>query len=419
MNSLKMHLKLIILQLLCITHCVLTAACSAFLLFKLAILIKAIIQTKSFGPVTDYILPVVLVIAIVVLITFRRELTTNRNNARRHIELVQDQQTANTDRQLKQQALKEELQQKHFIHQADQSISEASYQTLEVPKYRKFNIEKVSANPESELQQLIGLADVKAKVEGYKFELAYDKQYKVGTGTTKTSHMRFVGNPGTGKTTIGRILAGILYREQRIPKNKYVEINGNDLIGEYMGQTAPIVREAFEQAAGGVLFIDEAYALSKSAGSTTHGNYGNEAVTQLLTLLENTKDGTVVIFAGYKADMDQFLKMNPGLPSRVPMEIEFPDYSPLELCQILVPKLKVMQTPHDITRDALEAVYEIVKQKKHICTDTGSPFGNARYIDNLSKALHSKHAINHGMGIVKDQTICLADIDRDSLLKLN
>ena len=131
---------------------------------------------------------------------------------------------------MKQQALKEELQQKHFIHQADQSISEASYQTLEVPKYRKFNIEKVSANPESELQQLIGLADVKAKVEGYKFELAYDKQYKVGTGTTKTSHMRFVGNPGTGKTTIGRILAGILYREQRIPKNKYVEISTNDIM---------------------------------------------------------------------------------------------------------------------------------------------------------------------------------------------
>lgn len=421
MVTFKLHLKLIALQLLCILHSILTVVCSAFFLYQLYFLVKSNIQTKSFGSATDYILPVALVVAIVVLTVFKRELTTNRDNVQQHIKLIQDKRTADANRHLKQQALKEELRQKHYFRQADQSISEELQQNSAIHEEnvrRKFNVTKVSADPEAELRKLIGLAEAKAKVEEYKFELAYEKQYgKVGD--TKTPHMCFVGNPGTGKTTIGRIMAGILYREKRIPKNKYVEVNGNDLIGEYMGQTAPIVREAFEQAAGGVLFIDEAYALSQSVGGSGHAGYGNEAVTQLLSLLENNKDGTVVIFAGYKSDMEQFFKMNPGLPSRVPKEIEFPDYSPLELCQILVIKLKSMRTPHDITRDALEAIYGIVKQKKLICMDIESPFGNARYISNLADAIHSKHATNHGKGLVKDQTICLVDIDRESLLKLN
>lgn len=172
MSSFKMHLKLIALQLLCITRSVLTAACSAFLLYKLFFLIKSIVQTKSFGPVTDYILPVALVIAIVVLAAFKRELITNRDNARRHIELIQDKRTADTDRQLKQQALKEELRQKHFVRQADQSITEEFHQTpavYEEKVHRKFDVTKVSADPEAELHKLIGLAEAKAKVEEYKF----------------------------------------------------------------------------------------------------------------------------------------------------------------------------------------------------------------------------------------------------------
>lgn len=415
MDSLKLHGRLILLQLLVILRVLALALCAVYLAYRLFFIAKGILMTHSVGNPTDYILPVALTVVIITLSAIRRELITSRNTVKRQIELKQDKRVAEADRLMHQQVLKRELQFKQDSRRIENEEMTSKPPDKE-PSIRQFKVLSVSSRPDEELDALIGLAEAKAKVREYKARLAYEKEFGT-TGKSRSMHMRFIGNPGTGKTSIGRIMAGILYQEKRIPQNKYVEVNGNELIGQYMGETPLVVKEAFKQAAGGVLFIDEAYAITQGAVSGKGGSYGAEAVTQLLTMLENNKDGTVVIFAGYKRDMEQFFNINQGLPSRVPTIIEFADYTPLELCKIAV--LMLNEYDHTITRDAVMALYSIIKQKQNSCIESGTSFSNARYVRNVVDEIFGNHSINYQGGRVNSKEIRLVDIDRAALLRLS
>lgn len=282
----------------------------------------------------------------------------------------------------------------------------------ESKKSGRFKPGLVSDNPEQDLQNLIGLSAVKKRILEIRAVLAYDQE--MGIQNEKQSYnMMFLGAPGTGKTTVARIVAGILYDLGVVRTNRFLEVNATDLMGEYLGQTPLIVNEAFRVAAGGVLFIDEAYAFVKSVGSSSNSSFGDEAVITLLSQIEQNTDGTVVIFAGYKKEMTDFLSMNPGLRSRVPYIIDFPDYTTAEMLEIL--SIELMKYKHDIAPAAEEKLAIIIQAVK----DRSDFFENGRYARNLAQALHSAHAMNVYMGAVSGQNIELADVQAEPLIGLS
>lgn len=293
-----------------------------------------------------------------------------------------------------------------------QQSEQQSVPAQESKKSGRFKPGLVSDNPEKDLQNLIGLSAVKKRILEIHAVLAYDQE--MGIQNEKQSYnMMFFGAPGTGKTTVARIVAGILYDLGVVRTNRFLEVNATDLMGEYLGQTPLIVNEAFRVAAGGVLFIDEAYAFVKSVGSSSNSSFGDEAVITLLSQIEQNTDGTVVIFAGYKKEMTEFLSMNPGLRSRVPYIIDFPDYTTAEMLEIL--SIELMKYKHDIAPAAEEKLAIIIQAVK----DRSDFFENGRYARNLAQALHSAHAMNVYMGVVSGQNIELADVQAEPLIGLS
>lgn len=293
-----------------------------------------------------------------------------------------------------------------------QQPEQQSVPAQESKKSGRFKPGLVSDNPEQDLQNLIGLSAVKKRILEIQAVLAYDQE--MGIQNEKQSYnMMFFGAPGTGKTTVARIVAGILYDLGVVRTNRFLEVNATDLMGEYLGQTPLIVNEAFRVAAGGVLFIDEAYAFVKSVGSSSNSSFGDEAVITLLSQIEQNMDGTVVIFAGYKKEMTEFLSMNPGLRSRVPYIIDFPDYTTAEMLEIL--SIELMKYKHDIAPAAEEKLAIIIQAVK----DRSDFFENGRYARNLAQALHSAHAMNVYMGAVSGQNIELADVQAEPLIGLS
>ena len=293
-----------------------------------------------------------------------------------------------------------------------QQPEQQSVPVQEPKKSGRFKPGLVSDNPEQDLQNLIGLSAVKKRILEIQAVLAYDQE--MGIQNEKQSYnMMFFGAPGTGKTTVARIVAGILYDLGVVRTNRFLEVNATDLMGEYLGQTPLIVNEAFRVAAGGVLFIDEAYAFVKSVGSSSNSSFGDEAVITLLSQIEQNTDGTVVIFAGYKKEMTEFLSMNPGLRSRVPYIIDFPDYTTAEMLEIL--SIELLKYKHDIAPAAEEKLAIIIQAVK----DRSDFFENGRYARNLAQALHSAHAMNVYMGAVSGQNIELADVQAEPLIGLS
>ena len=151
------------------------------------------------------------------------------------------------------------------------------------------------------------------------------------TATRPTLHMCFTGNPGTGKTTVALRMAEILHRLGYVERNHLVAVTRDDLVGQYIGHTAPKTKEVLKRAMGGVLFIDEAYYLYRPENER---DYGQEAIEILLQVMENQRDDLVVILAGYKDRMDEFFRLNPGMSSRIAHHIDFPDYDVGELLAI-------------------------------------------------------------------------------------
>ncbi|HSV60898.1 MAG TPA: CbbX protein [Variovorax sp.] len=182
-------------------------------------------------------------------------------------------------------------------------------------------------------RDLVGLTPVKQRIRDIAALLVIDK-LRLGLGLqahAPSLHMSFTGNPGTGKTTVAMRMAQILHRLGYVRKGHLVAVTRDDLVGQYIGHTAPKTREVLKKAMGGVLFIDEAYYLYKPENER---DYGQEAIEILLQVMENQRDDLVVILAGYKDRMDTFFRSNPGMSSRVAHHLDFPDYSLGELAQI-------------------------------------------------------------------------------------
>ena len=222
--------------------------------------------------------------------------------------------------------------------------------------------------------ELVGLAPVKARIrEIAAFLVVSRARSAMGLeASTPSLHMCFTGNPGTGKTTVALRMAEILHRLGYVRKGHVVSVTRDDLVGQYIGHTAPKTKEVLKKAMGGVLFIDEAYYLYRPENER---DYGQEAIEILLQVMENHRDDLVVILAGYKDRMDTFFQSNPGMSSRISHHIDFPDYSEPELLQIA--GKMVGQMNYRLDADAEQAMDEYIRLRK-----TQPHFANARSIRN-------------------------------------
>jgi len=182
-------------------------------------------------------------------------------------------------------------------------------------------------------RDLVGLAPIKARIRDIAALLVIDKlRMNLGLSASAPSlHMSFTGNPGTGKTTVALRMAEILFRLGYVRKGHLVAVTRDDLVGQYIGHTAPKTKEVLKRAMGGVLFIDEAYYLYRPENER---DYGQEAIEILLQVMENQRDDLVVILAGYKERMETFFRSNPGMSSRIAHHLDFPDYAPADLLRI-------------------------------------------------------------------------------------
>ena len=221
---------------------------------------------------------------------------------------------------------------------------------------------------------LVGLAPVKTRIREIAALLVVDRaRRQVGLAAAPPSlHMSFTGNPGTGKTTVALRMAEILHRLGYCRKGHLVAVTRDDLVGQFIGHTAPKTKEVLKRAMGGVLFVDEAYYLYRPENER---DYGMEAIEILLQVMENQRDDLVVIVAGYKDRMDTFFKANPGLSSRIAHHIDFPDYAPEELLAISDLMLGGMQ--YRLSPGAREALVEYIEIRR-----TRPHFANARSIRN-------------------------------------
>ncbi len=271
------------------------------------------------------------------------------------------------------------------IRQFVQEIIEFSVQTGYDPSEDKeINLENflicpksqigLSKTPEDTLQELIGLTEVKNLLTQ---QIAFNKvnhlrkQHGIYNDTVN-HHLVFSGNPGTGKTEVARLYTKILFNNKIIQENKLVEVGRADLIGEYIGSTAPKVKKVFDDAKGGVLFIDEAYSLIPRHEK----DYGHEAIATIIQEMENRRDEVLVIFASYEDLMKEFLDINPGLSSRISREIRFEDYSSDELFAII--ELMISRKQYQLKGDCKHKLYQHLSE-----LERDSYFGNARYVRKL------------------------------------
>ncbi|RZU02339.1 CbbX protein [Rivibacter subsaxonicus] len=232
--------------------------------------------------------------------------------------------------------------------------------------------------------ELIGLAPVKQRLREIAAFLAVTRARKQLDldAAPPSLHMSFTGNPGTGKTTVALRIAEILHRLGYVRKGHVVSVTRDDLVGQYIGHTAPKTKEVLKKAMGGVLFIDEAYYLYRPENER---DYGQEAIEILLQVMENHRDDLVVILAGYKDRMQTFFRSNPGMSSRIAHHIDFPDYTPAEL--LAIAQTMSAQMNYDFDAPALDAMREYIAhrlQQPH--------FANARSIRNALDRMRLRQA---------------------------
>ncbi|WP_027408790.1 stage V sporulation protein K [Anoxybacteroides tepidamans] len=238
-----------------------------------------------------------------------------------------------------------------------------------------------------EFDQLIGLENVKKIVKEIYAWLYINKMRKENglKSNRQALHMIFKGNPGTGKTTVARLLGKLFFEMNVLSKGHFIEAERADLVGEYIGHTANKTRDLIKKARGGILFIDEAYSLARGGEK----DFGKEAIDTLVKGMEDYCEDLVVILAGYPAEMDYFLSLNPGLPSRFPLIIDFPDYTVDELVRIA--KQMLQEREYEFTFEAERKLYyhieELLQTKKE------RKFSNGRYIRNLIEKAIRKQAV--------------------------
>ena len=305
-----------------------------------------------------------------------------------------------------------------YINKLYNSIVLKANENFEMGKRAEFSVDSIPDAYNTQdlptimknFNDLVGLEDIKEQINDLVYLLKFNKKANINIGDFNL-HMVFRGNPGTGKTTVGRLLTDIFYYLGYIKQNKLVEVTSKDLIAEYLGQTAGKTYNVVNSALGGVLFIDEAYSITQGKGEAS--TYGDECIATLLKVMEDYRDKLIIIFAGYKDEMDEFEKANPGLYSRIGYNIDFPDFTIDELVKIYTNLLEANNLK--ITDDALSKLRGIVDTASR-----GKNFGNGRYIHNIFQKILIEHAKNIETGHkVKDSDIMLIeekDILREKLI---
>lgn len=253
-----------------------------------------------------------------------------------------------------------------------QSISDAESQ----PAAKSQHQQGLFLEIQRELDQLIGLDHIKDLMyEIYALLQIASMRSDAGLlSGSQVYHMVFKGNPGTGKTTVARIVARMFQRMGVLSKGHLIEVERADLVGEYIGHTAQKTRDLVKKAIGGILFIDEAYSLARGGEK----DFGKEAIDTLVKSMEDQKNQFILILAGYSDEMDYFLQCNPGLPSRFPIQMDFPDYTIDQLIQISEGMAK--------DRDYILMPQAILKLKQHLLKEKCQSehlFSNARYVRNV------------------------------------
>ncbi|GAA4072451.1 CbbX protein [Actinomadura miaoliensis] len=232
--------------------------------------------------------------------------------------------------------------------------------------------------------ELVGLAPVKSRIREIAALLLVDRaraRFGIGTGRPNL-HMCFTGSPGTGKTTVAIRLAELLHRLGYVRRGHLVSVTRDDLVGQYVGHTAPKTKEVLKRAMGGVLFIDEAYYLYRAENER---DYGQEAIEILLQVMENQRDDLVVVLAGYKDRMDSFFASNPGMSSRIAHHIDFPDYTPPELEAI--GHLMLEREGYVLSADAVPVFRDYLQRRR-----AQPRFANARSVRNAIERARLRHA---------------------------
>lgn len=288
-----------------------------------------------------------------------------------------------------------------ILFSKDQEITEN-----DLPKYEQ---EKSMDEIFADLNNLVGLENIKQVLKDLVDLIELKNKTKDDLKIKDINlHMVFLGNPGTGKTTVARIIAEMLYNLKYIKQNKLIEVSSKDLVAEYVGQTAPKTMAVIERALGGVLFVDEAYSLASEEES---GNsFNKEAIATLIQAMENYRDNLVVIFAGYTKEMQAFLNANSGIVSRIGYTLDFKDYTSEELLKIFEGMVK--KAGFSITKEACDEAVKVIDKYRNT-----KNFGNARFARNLYEKTIIKHASNtRGKKAKKDlKTIVKEDISTDNL----
>lgn len=276
----------------------------------------------------------------------------------------------------------------------DKKVSKKQLTTLEPKDFGvnlSFDRKEKMSSLKKELYNLVGLDEVKRLIEGIvdTLELQYKKREMGLTSEDISLNMIFTGNPGTGKTTVARVLGKILKEIGMLKKGHMVEVTRTDLVGQYVGQTAPKTLEKIKEAYGGILFIDEAYSLNGNG----ENDFGQEALSTLIKEMEDNRDKLVIIMAGYTKEMEGLMNLNPGLKSRIKFSIEFPDYNDIELMEIF--KILCKKEGYMIESSAQERLKKIFKEEY---ANKDRHFGNGR----LARKYYEKIKMNQASRIIRE-----------------
>lgn len=286
------------------------------------------------------------------------------------------------------------------------SEAEAEYQAALQKNETKHSILK---EIEKEMNTLVGMEEMKRNIkEIYAWIFVNKKREEQGLKAGKQAlHMMFKGNPGTGKTTVARLIGRLFHEMNVLSKGHLIEAERADLVGEYIGHTAQKTRDLIKKAMGGILFIDEAYSLARGGEK----DFGKEAIDTLVKHMEDKRNEFILILAGYSREMDHFLSLNPGLQSRFPISIDFPDYSVSQLMDIA----KRMMAEREY-QFSLEAEWKL---KDHLMavksTVSTAKFSNGRYVRNLIEKSIRSQAMRLLMGdcYLKNELMTIKSQDLD------
>ena len=407
MKNTILYLKLISLKVLQLLKKVAIVLLAIQGIYTAVYAVRDYATMQAIPGIIDVVLLIAYLVGIVILRSCKKILSNCVVVTNREIEHTQ---------QLK--IHKEQLIQKKEQALAEQQIK---LETIEAEAnlfpIRKFEVKKVSKDDLLALDQMIGLDSVKKQLKKMRATINYEKSFSKAKSVS-TCHLAFFGKPGTGKTTAAKAVAAFMYDAGIIKEPKYTAVNGNDLLGAYMGQTAPTINALFRQGEGGVIFIDEAYIIANAASDSSGNGYGQECVAQLLTLLEKHEGRTVVILGGYKERMEDFFDMNPGLRSRISVMLDFPDFTPEELLRITEIQLNVAPLKHTLDDNVKPLLLKLFREKIAYCQRFNLPFGNGRYAKNIARELHSQHALNHEEDRSIGTNISIKDLDFQALVNI-